>query len=103
MPNTASAKKALRQNEKRRTQNLSVRRMVRKTIKEYKALVEGGRREEALQKLSDVYKILDKAAGEGVIKKNKASRLKSRLSAKLKSDSGAGPREDVSSGAEGKA
>jgi len=91
MPNTQSAKKALRQNEARRAKNLSVKRVIRKTIREFKDLVESGQTADAETKLSTVYKTLDKAAKVGVIKKNKSSRLKSRLATQLKKASSPEP------------
>ena len=89
MPNTKSAKKALRQSEARRVKNLSQKRGLRKTIKLYESLLNGNDPKAAENQLSVTYKALDKAAKVGVIKKNKASRLKSRLSLKLKNNSGA--------------
>ncbi len=83
MPITKSAKRALRQSVRRREQNLARAEAVRKSIKEYKKLVLGKRLDDAKAKLSLVYKSLDKAAKTGAIKKNRASRLKSRLTKSL--------------------
>ena len=83
MPNTTSAKKALKQSEKKRVLNLKKKRGLLKVIKEYKKLVEAGDEKGASIKLPTVYKSLDKAAKTNLIKKNKASRLKSRLAKKL--------------------
>ncbi len=80
MPITQSAKKALRQNVRRRLRNLGKKEAFKKAIRSYKKLLADKKLEEAGQKLSLVYKLLDKAAKTNVIKKNKASRLKSRLS-----------------------
>ncbi|OGZ01390.1 MAG: 30S ribosomal protein S20 [Candidatus Liptonbacteria bacterium RIFCSPLOWO2_01_FULL_56_20] len=79
MPITRSAKKALRQNLRRRAQNLSRKEAAKKTAKLYRKLVADNRLEEASKQLSLAYKALDKAAKTDVINKNKASRLKSRL------------------------
>jgi len=79
MPITQSAKKALRQNIRRRAQNLRKKEAYKKAIKEYKKLVASKNLEEAKKYLAKVYEALDKAAKTNVIKKNKASRLKSRL------------------------
>jgi small subunit ribosomal protein S20 len=76
---TKSAKKALRQNIKRRARNLVYKTKIKKTIKEVRSLVAEKKIEEAKKLLSQVYKILDKSAKVGVIKKNAASRKKSRL------------------------
>jgi small subunit ribosomal protein S20 len=83
MPKIKSAEKALRQNKKRREKNLAKKRQVKRTIKEYKKLIDSGNAEEASQRLNIVYKTLDKAAKTGIIKKNKSSRLKSRVSSQL--------------------
>jgi len=83
MPNTASAKKALRQNEKRRAKNLSIKRNIKKNVKQFDGFVISNNLEEAKKQLQVVFKILDKAAKTNVIKKNKAGRLKSRLSLRL--------------------
>jgi len=101
MPNTQSAKKALRQSESRRIRNLSTKRAVKKAVKEYRQLVVSGKLDEANAKLPSVYKTLDKAAKVGVIKKHRASRLKSRLSRQYKKASN--PASDTTSGAEDKA
>lgn len=87
MPITRSAKKALRQNIKRRERNLVKKEAYKKAIKEYKKLLANNKIEEAKQKLNLVYKALDKASKTNVIHKNKASRLKSRLSLLLKKQS----------------
>jgi small subunit ribosomal protein S20 len=84
MPVTKSAKKALRQNIRRRKRNLQRKAELKSVIKQYKKLIAAGEKEKAKEYLSQVYKKLDKAAKVGLIKKNKASRLKSRLNKLLK-------------------
>ena len=79
MPITQSAKKALRQNITRRAKNAEKKDALKKVLKRYKKLVAEKKNEEAKTALSLVYKLLDKAAKTGIIKANKASRLKSRL------------------------
>ena len=79
MPNTTSAKKALRQNTRRRTRNLTKNRAYKDAIKAYRKLVAAGKTSEAAAQLAKVAQALDKAAKAKTIKKNKASRLKSRL------------------------
>jgi small subunit ribosomal protein S20 len=73
MPITASAKKALRQNIARRARNVSQKRSLREVLKTYKKFP-------SAESLSKVFQSLDKAAKTNLIKKNTASRLKSRLS-----------------------
>ena len=80
MPITQSAKKALRQNVRRRRENLKRKEAYKKVVKDYRKLVAAKKNDEAKNYLTRVYQALDKAAKTNVIKKNKASRLKSRLS-----------------------
>ena len=81
MPITSSAKKALRQSESRRTRNQVWKEKLREAVK--KAALE-----KSLASLSAAYKIIDKSAKKGLIKKNKASRMKSRLAKLLASPAG---------------
>lgn len=83
MPKIKSAKKALRQSIKRQKRNLEKKNNIRITKKNYLKAIETNDNEEALQKLSQVYKALDKAQKTKIIKKNKANRLKSKLAKKL--------------------
>ncbi len=76
---TQSAKKAIRQNKKRRIQNLVYINKIKKLLKEAKTLVLQKKDKEAKELLPKVYEILDKAAKVGIIKKNNASRRKSRM------------------------
>ncbi len=73
MPIIKSAQKALRQNISRRKRNLKKGAELKRVIKEYKKLI-------TAEHLSQVYKKLDKAAKVNLIKRNKAARLKSKLS-----------------------
>ena len=79
MATTKSAKKALRQNPKKRGRNLPYKNRVKNLIKEVKKLVSQKKGEEAKKLLPKVYKILDKAAKVGVIKRGAADRKKSRI------------------------
>jgi len=79
MPITKSAKKALRQSQKRRARNIQRKRKIKDLIKEVRNLVSQKKMEEAKKLLPQLYKALDKAAKTGVIKKNTASRKKSRV------------------------
>ncbi|PIV32024.1 30S ribosomal protein S20 [Candidatus Wolfebacteria bacterium CG02_land_8_20_14_3_00_37_12] len=83
MPIIKSAKKALRQNIRRRKTNVKRKTELKSVIKQFKKLVIEGKKEEAQKYLPQVYKKLDKSAKINLIKKNKASRIKSRLSKKL--------------------
>lgn len=79
MPNTASAKKAQRATARKHIFNLRRKDALKSAIKELKKKVEAGNKKEALLLLPKVYKAVDKAAKRGIIKKNNASRKKSRL------------------------
>jgi small subunit ribosomal protein S20 len=76
---TESAKKAIRQSAKRNEQNTVYRVRIKKLVKEARSLVLAKKMAEAKKLLPDIYAALDKAAKVGVIKKNNASRRKSRL------------------------
>lgn len=79
MPITRSAKKALRQSARRRVRNLQKKEAYKDLIREIKKSVSSGKKQAAVTFLPKLYKALDKAAKTNVIKKNKAARLKSRL------------------------
>jgi len=79
MPITKSAKKALRQNLKRRDRNLLYKNKMKSLIKEVKKLVFQKKIEEAKKLLPKIYKALDKAGKVGVIKLRTAARKKSRI------------------------
>ena len=83
VPNTKTAKKALRQSIKRKARNLVKRKQVKAVSKGYSRLVASADLEGAKEQLKAAYKTLDKAAKTKVITKNKASRLKSKLARKL--------------------
>ncbi|MFC1595068.1 30S ribosomal protein S20 [Patescibacteria group bacterium] len=78
MPITKSAKKALRQSLKRHRGNLVVKKAMRNAEKAFKKAIEQKNKEDAAKLLSLVAKTFDKAVKKGVIKKNTASRKKSR-------------------------
>jgi small subunit ribosomal protein S20 len=80
MPITTSAKKALRQNKTHHARNLVKKENYKKVVVKFRKLVAAKTTDEAKKLLPLVFKALDKAAKTKVIEKNKASRLKSRLS-----------------------
>ncbi len=79
MPITKSAKKALRQNIKRRAENKARKRSLKTLIKDARAAAAQSDRGKKEAILPSIYKALDKAAKSGLIKKNSAGRKKSRL------------------------
>ena len=80
MPNTKSAIKALRQNKKRAERNSAQKKGLKDIIRKI-------RKSKDKNLLPLVYKRLDKAAKANLIKKNKASRLKSRLAQSINKSS----------------
>ena len=85
MPITSSAKKALRQSKRKKAFNDRRKRLYRDAVKEFKKAISAKEFDTAKSLLPKVYKKLDKAAKGNSIAKNKASRIKSRLTAQLKS------------------
>ena len=79
MPQKQSAKKALRQSNKRRLLNNRYKKKMRSLIKEFRLLIKKSKKTEAGKLLPLVYKAIDKTAKKGIIKKGNASRKKSRL------------------------
>lgn len=84
MANSPQARKRARQNDKRRAHNASLRSLVRTKIKRVIAAVRSGDVEAARTAFDDAVPVIDRMAGRGIIKKNKAARHKSRLNAKVK-------------------
>lgn len=80
---TKSAKKAHRASLKKRVFNTRRKRTLTSATKETKKLIATDVKE-ARASLAKAYQAIDKAAKRGIIKKNTASRKKSRLSAAVK-------------------
>jgi len=78
-----SAKKRVRQNEKRRARNRHRKTVVRDEIKTYNAAILAGDVSKAEAELQKVVVILDKTAAKRTIHKNAAARKRSRLTRKL--------------------
>ena len=78
MPNHKSAKKRMRQNEKRRQVNRNNRTRLRTAIKKLRsALSTEGANAQTL--LPETVSMIDKSVQKGVLHKNAAARYKSRL------------------------
>ncbi len=84
MPNIKSAKKSLRQDQRKQKNNLVKKRIFRDLLKQIQKLVAVGKKEEARQLLPKYDKAVDKAAKTNVIKDNTAARKKSRIRKFLK-------------------
>ncbi len=79
MPHTSSAKKRLRQTEKRRARNRSALRTIKEQVKKLLDVVQTGSLDDAKKEYNLAAKRLDKAAAHAVIHKNTAARRKSQL------------------------
>ncbi|MBI2420670.1 MAG: 30S ribosomal protein S20 [Candidatus Levybacteria bacterium] len=77
MPVTKSAQKKLRQDKKRQITNKTLRETLKKSLK--KTI-----KNPDLKKISEATRVIDKAVKKSLIHKNKAARLKSRLSKLVK-------------------
>ena len=85
MPNIQSAKKRVRSNAKKANVNTLIISSMRTAIKKFEKEVKAGNKEEASNKLNVAIQRIDKAMSSGKIHRNKAARLKSRLT-KMKND-----------------
>ncbi|MDD3887641.1 MAG: 30S ribosomal protein S20 [Patescibacteria group bacterium] len=79
MPIKHAAKKALRKSKRQQKINLVWKDKIKKITKKVQELIKNNKKEEAKKELATAYKIFDKACKAGKIKKNTASRKKSRL------------------------
>lgn len=84
MANIKSAIKRARQNVKLRRHNASARSTYRTYIKNVLKAVEAGDHELARSAFAKAQPVIDKASAKGLVHKNKAARIKSRLSARIK-------------------
>jgi len=84
MPNTASAKKRLRQNVVRRDRNRAAKSELRTRIRRIRESVAAGDVQASEAEYRLTARQLDRAAAKNVIHANRAARLKSRLSKAIK-------------------
>jgi small subunit ribosomal protein S20 len=84
MPNTASAKKALRVSHRRQKVNARVTKEFKDLRKELKMELHSGSKKDQQAELAKVYSKVDLAVKKQVIHKNTGARFKSRLSAEVK-------------------
>ena len=80
MANHKATKKDVRQAAKRRERNKYYGKTTRNAIRDLKALKTG---KEAGESLPEVASMIDKLAKRGIIHKNKAANLKSKLTKKV--------------------
>ncbi len=79
MANTRSAKKRIRQNEKRRIRNKVVRTRTRGFIKRARLAIEEGNPEAANEAVKKAISQIDRAKSKGILHHRNAARRKSRL------------------------
>jgi small subunit ribosomal protein S20 len=79
MANSAGSKKRARQAVVRRSRNVSLRSMVRTSIKKVQAGIDAKSYDEAQAALANAMPYIDKMVTKGILHKNKAARTKSRL------------------------
>ena len=83
MPVIKSAKKRMKQSEKRRERNYPVRSSMKTHIKKILLAVKAGQKDEAEKLMPHAYKNIDTAAKKNIIHENNAARKKSRLAKAL--------------------
>ncbi len=82
MPVKKAAAKDLKQAKKRTKANLQAKKKIKDLTKGATKQMEA-KEKEAVKKVHEAYKAIDKAAQKGIIKKNAAARKKSRLMKKF--------------------
>ncbi len=83
MPNTKSAKRALRRSLKRRERNKAVKSRIKTLQKKLIALAESGDEDSLKQVWREFQKRVDKAVKTGVFHRNTGNRKKSRIAARI--------------------
>lgn len=84
MANTASARKRIRQTERRTARNKARKSRVRNFVKKVEAAIAGGDQAQAGAALRAAQPELQRAIGKGVMHRNTVARRLSRLSARVK-------------------
>lgn len=83
MANIQSAKKRIRQTQKRTVRNRHYRVAARTHIKKVRRLISEGKLDEAEAAANEAYKTLDKAARKNILHPRNAARRKGRLMSAL--------------------
>ncbi len=83
MANIKSAKKRIRQTEKRTARNRHYIAASRTYVNNTRQLIDAGKLDEAEEMARNAYSALDKSARKGVIHRGNAARRKGRLMARL--------------------
>jgi small subunit ribosomal protein S20 len=82
--NTKSAEKAARQAEKNRQRNVTLRSKMRSALRKVSDAVAAGKKTDASAAYRAAVPVIDSLVNKRVIHRNKASRHKSALSARIK-------------------
>ena len=83
MPNTKQAIKRMRVTAKKTARNRHVKSTVKTAVRQFSDTLAQGNLDNAADKLKSATRVIDKAAGKGVVHKNAAARKKSRLTKRL--------------------
>jgi small subunit ribosomal protein S20 len=83
--NIKSQIKRIKQNEKRRQRNKSVKSALKTSIRKFREAADAGDKENAVVALHAASRALDKAASKGVIHKNQAANKKSAMAVRANS------------------
>jgi small subunit ribosomal protein S20 len=83
MPNTKSAERRMRNSERKRQHNRSIKSHLHHLEKNYRALLGSGKKDEAAKLLPGVNSAFDKAVKSGTLPRPTANRKKSRLAVAL--------------------
>lgn len=85
MANTKSAEKAARQAEKHRARNVALRSRMRSAIRKVTSAITSGNKDAAAAGYKEAVPVIDSLVSKSIVHKNKASRHKSRLAARIRS------------------
>ncbi len=83
MAHSLSAKKRIRQNEKRNARNRAERATIKSQLRKADDALHGPSAAVAEKELRAAIRLLDRSSAKGLIHKNEAARRKSRLSQRL--------------------
>jgi small subunit ribosomal protein S20 len=82
--NTKSAEKAARQAEKHRARNVALRSKMRSAVRKVTSAISSGNKDEAATGYKEAVSVVDSLVNKRIVHKNKASRHKARLSARIR-------------------
>ena len=84
MANNSSARKRVRQNERHRQNNITQKNRMRTAVKKVIKAADAGNSKEATALYGAAQPLIDSLATKGLIHKNKAANLKSKLNKRIK-------------------